>query len=636
MRESTGGFLVIISREISSGDANLLRMYDSSWKLVKEEEFSEYRGRLFALQEDKDGDILWSDRSSIHICDKELEEKFELKAPEGGLGLFGLTSKGEFLIYTNDIERRIGDYSAVVVYDIDKEKKKVRKKYDLGVPWSGDLTSGYHANLYFRGPSNELCRYDQEQKTLTRIYGLSDVGIGQVSPYGGVLTGEDDTIILLASRIISEDGRVDSPDDLGPYEIVRLTPTDEVQQTKKEITLASNNASQELRNLVAGFNGRNEEYVIKLSDYSEEGGIDRLNADIVAGDVPDLIDTSTLPADTYVNKGILVDLNEFLQKDGELSEELFVDNVYDGMCRDGKLYEMISSFHIYSWIGKESLLGKGGELNLGGLEQLIDSKDVQTPIMTLGDPSPIEIMRDFCYMASRRFIDYGEGSSRFGDSEFQAILEFAKKNGKADFAVETDVVEMVVDEKALAFSSEFMVTPHAYIQIFNKLFKGDVAFHGFPTEEGATPVFIPRNGLAITTSCEEREVAWEFIRGMLTKEYQLGTLSGFPFRKDALEQLLAESQYTETTTTEDGRTVEPLEGEVTAGKYSAKMEPLSDEEVELCKNFVYSATERFQMDEVLQGIILEECESYFNSGKSAEEAAEVIQSRVQTLLDERK
>ncbi len=195
VRESVDGFLVIVHQKKSSGDVNVLRKYDSSWSLVKERELSEYGGRFFELQEDKEGDILWGDSSAIHICDKELKEKLELEAPDEGLGLINLTSKGEFLIYTMDVEKRIRDYPVIVVYDIDKKKKKVRKKYDLGFSKSSILTSGYHANLYFVGPSNELCRYDQEQKTLTRIYGLSDVGIGQVSPYGGVLTGRHDNPI---------------------------------------------------------------------------------------------------------------------------------------------------------------------------------------------------------------------------------------------------------------------------------------------------------------------------------------------------------------------------------------------------------------------------------------------------------
>ena len=57
-----------------------------------------------------------------------------------------------------------------------------------------------------------------------------------------------------------------------------------------------------------------------MDDYTQ--GLTRLNADIVSGDVPDImLLSSQMPVESYIAKGVFADLNEFLEKDSQLKKE---------------------------------------------------------------------------------------------------------------------------------------------------------------------------------------------------------------------------------------------------------------------------------------------------------------------------
>ena len=59
-------------------------------------------------------------------------------------------------------------------------------------------------------------------------------------------------------------------------------------------------------------------------------GYTQLNNDILSGSMPDILVTDlNMPVENYISKGLIADIGEMIQKDEELSQKEFMENVFD-------------------------------------------------------------------------------------------------------------------------------------------------------------------------------------------------------------------------------------------------------------------------------------------------------------------
>lgn len=78
------------------------------------------------------------------------------------------------------------------------------------------------------------------------------------------------------------------------------------------MTLATLSDNYALRIAVQSFNQTQSDYLVRLLDYSvynttddNTSGLTRLHTEILAGQVPDIIDLTGLPVERYVANGLL-------------------------------------------------------------------------------------------------------------------------------------------------------------------------------------------------------------------------------------------------------------------------------------------------------------------------------------------
>src|SRR5699024_1133057 len=110
------------------------------------------------------------------------------------------------------------------------------------------------------------------------------------------------------------------------YELAILTETDaSVLADKTILTYGCMYLDYDVRNAILEFNRSNKDYRIEVIDYSEyntdedyNAGLTRLNTEIGAGNVPDILSTSGLPIRQYGAKDILEDLWPYIEGDTEL------------------------------------------------------------------------------------------------------------------------------------------------------------------------------------------------------------------------------------------------------------------------------------------------------------------------------
>ena len=113
------------------------------------------------------------------------------------------------------------------------------------------------------------------------------------------------------------------------------------------------------------FNSSSTTARIEVTDYSQynndkdfTAGVTKLNTEIISGNVPDLFVTTDLPMGQYAAKGLLKDIYELIDADGELKRESFMTPVLKALETDGKLYSIAPGFGIVTLIGKSDVVGK--------------------------------------------------------------------------------------------------------------------------------------------------------------------------------------------------------------------------------------------------------------------------------------
>ena len=158
-------------------------------------------------------------------------------------------------------------------------------------------------------------------------------------------------------------------------------PPEEVVE-KQILTLGCCYIDSDVRTQVVQFNKTNEKYRIQIKDYSVyntetdyEQAYTKLNTDIVSGNVPDiLVLDSSLPLESYMSKGLFEDLYPYIDADEEMNRTDFLTSVFDAFSKDGKLYQLIPSFTVFTVVGKTADVGKETGWTLDDLNALMATK----------------------------------------------------------------------------------------------------------------------------------------------------------------------------------------------------------------------------------------------------------------------
>lgn len=160
------------------------------------------------------------------------------------------------------------------------------------------------------------------------------------------------------------------------------------------------------------------EYEIGIKDGSavtKEDALKKLNTEIMAGEGPDLLILDDMPADSFIEKGLLKDLTplvDSLDGDGKL-----FGNIVDAFRRDDGLYMIPCEAALPTIMGKEKYVSQMTDLNgiADGMEELRQDNPQKDLLMLC---SPKAIMRNFVPSSAPVWMTSG------GELDKKAIEEF--------------------------------------------------------------------------------------------------------------------------------------------------------------------------------------------------------------------
>lgn len=480
-------------------------------------------------------------------------------------------------------------------------------EYDLFMKDSTDLY-GYNV---VSGEKTKLINWIDSD-----IYGSSINNIGSLS---------DGTVVCVTNNYIENIN-----------ELAVLSKVDPKDVLDKTVLTMGTIYAEQVSPVIIEFNKKSDKYHITLKDYSsyytiqEEpmSALQRLDVDITSGNVPDIIclnDASAL--ETYTSKGFFVDLYELMDKDENFNRKDYLENIFQALESDGKLYKVAPKFSIGTVVGKTSNVGNEMGWTIDDLEALIELQPKETKIFDNYLKSIV--LHNGIYMCMNEYIDWEKGICSFDNSEFKRLLEFADQfpdeESMRDDMAQTDA-NMGINKdyrtgKTLLMTSSYISSFAEFHRLQKAVFGEDVTFIGFPTASRNGSAFSTDMQFSISSKCVAADTAWSFVKTFLEDDYQedYSFNHPWPIKLSAIEKMRQKDQKVQTY--------------MVKGK-EKKLGAVTDEECEKVMTFIKSLNQVMRYDAEVYKVVIKETGAYFAGQKSADETTKSIQESVQTYLSE--
>lgn len=416
-------------------------------------------------------------------------------------------------------------------------------------------------------------------------------------------------------------------------QLYMLTPRDPSDfVNKKIITIASGGYLPTSK--IGEFNRSQSQYRIVAKEYAVDDTNsfeDLLSLDLISGSAPDII--CGLEDSYYQNlrkKGAFAELYQFIDKDKN-GRDAYLPNVLKALeSSDGKLYTIVPDFAVRTIATKSTVWDKEN-WTMEDMLKLYDEAPASAE--HIYDAESKNDIFSLMFYSMGELIDYEKAECHFDSPEFVKMLEFCNR-----FVDEVPVPDKTDMEAYQAYYSEnwhWFANEKKFIEplIFNDLSAyeslrsieadgSDITFAGLPSPDGKGGRITTGMPISISSSCEEKEGAWAFIRDYYISEphYEYDKFDGtfIPIRKSLFEEELNHEMHTNRTAS------------------GHPIAPLSQEERDRIEKYILSCeATSLSLDKDVENICYEEAEKFFKGGQTAQQAADMIQNRVSIVISEK-
>mgnify|MGYP002517968704 CR=1 FL=1 len=548
----------------------------------------------------------------------------------------GLTSDGKYQITYWDLET----YSEMYIASYDPVTDQISEGIKLADAISNGgyygLVSIDENTLYY---SNDygLYRYDIPKAESTQIMSYINSDLST--------TSMDKFVVLSDTEFIGFYNDIQDGSNKGGL-FTYVKPED--IKDKAVLVLAGNYIDWNLRKRVVEYNKASDDYRIVVKDYSTyntsedyELGTKQLNNDIISGNMPDiLIVNYDMVMDSYISKGLIANVDDLIAKDEELSQNEYLQNVWDAYRADGKLYYVIPSFYVSTMLGKQSIFGDRTSITMEELEAIQAGMPENPSIFgdTVLQSDFLNLMMSFC---GNDFVDVSTGKCNFDTDNFVAMLTYASglpQEHPEDFWEDySNNYESQFRENRTLLESITISSISDLNREINGVMGEDVSFVGFPTDGDNGSVIISGNvTYALSAKSKNLGGAWDFVRYYLTKDYQDQVKDqeyNLPVMRSSFEVNVNEATERPYYLDENGNKVEYDETYYINGE-EIVLPQMTKEQADKIVSFIESINKSGYYNDEINNIINEEAGAYFSGQKSAKDVASVIQNRVQVYVNE--
>lgn len=361
-----------------------------------------------------------------------------------------------------------------------------------------------------------------------------------------------------------------------------------------------------------------------------EDAIDTLNTQLLNKEGPDLLLLDDLPVDSYIERGVLEDLTDYVE--GLVSDGTILENVVKGTAVDGKNYELPAAFSLPVYYGTQETIKR-----LDTLESISQYMEKNPKGKVLGAAS----LQQVAYLLFAANYQDIQKDGVFSQDALVQILETAKAIWDAnpsdamEEAWNTGFSSQVMSGKGLsAFASigmdelyddtgitgvEDVTGISSMAMMFDILVK-----HPEMTVENVNNMYTPANRMGINSSSSQKELAKDFMETVLSDEIQVGDyLEGLPIRVESLEKIPQISDASDMTI-----------GSSYDGGPSREYGMPSADQVQQIVDMAKQADTPLLIDRTVRNTFLECVQNYAGGDVSAQEAAQDMSDKMDLYLAE--
>ena len=538
---------------------------------------------------------------------------------------------------------------------LDMKQKAIASTLPIG-DFIDCLTAGGGAFPLYYNAGDSFYGIDPESGEIQKLFNWISCDVAR--------NGDESISVLQDGRIVTTSGHQTAGKMENELIVLAQEPVNETEKTT--LKMAVMNLYPFTSAMVSRFNRSNSQYRIEVTDYSQYNdytsgnqedwyaGISRLQTEIIAGDVPDILDISLLSANRFGSKGILEDLYPYIDADPELDRSMLMEHVLKAFEENGKLYQTVSNFYILTTAGLSRYVGDKMGWTMEEFHQAMQQLQEENPNSTVFDRymTRDNILTFLLYLEMEDFVDWNTGECRFDSESFTELLEFVKSFPTAfDWSVEVasaddfDQDGRILAGQQLLKQCNFVTFEDVQTNTVG-LQGAPCTFIGYPTENGVGSMFAQiGNSFAITSNCKDKDAAWQFVREFFLPDYQ-EQLSGsvFPTNKAVYEEMKQQAMSVEYQRNPDGSFVRNADGEriessrgtIQAGGAVFECKVVSEEEVALIEEIIEATTSILHTDGSLKDIIVSQAAPFFEDQRSAEEVVKLIQSKASLYVNEQR
>ncbi|MCL2249170.1 MAG: ABC transporter substrate-binding protein [Oscillospiraceae bacterium] len=378
-----------------------------------------------------------------------------------------------------------------------------------------------------------------------------------------------------------------------------------------------------IREIAALFNAGSSTHYVEVVDYLDiaqgnwSNAQNLLTIDIIAGRTPDMFYLLNLPYQMYIDRGLLVNLNPFIDSDLELSREDLMENVLSALEINGSLYFLPPVFRISSIAGSEQILGNYPGWTFDEfMDVMSENPQADVPLGPFFHSS--EFMWHLTQSLIGEFVDYASATVNFDTGDFARLLELGYRYTNNNYWD----ADIILRRELIASGRHIMDAAGIFgfhdVQLIHDGFGDDIIFKGWPDSDRNGNRFSVSSGFSITNNAECKDAAWSFIRTIAMEDIQARfTISRFPINRNVFERSMATAMRTPL-----------MEG------MNALSQEASDSLMLLISSITHT-TAGSGTGMSLQRIVSETVDDFFNGLISADDAARIIQSRASIYMSER-
>lgn len=553
-----------------------------------------------------------------------------------------LDLSGNLISYQNNGYRydTSGEYSADVVY-FDRNMKEQGRQRIAG--WiSGAIQADTQAPVYLYGYDEKqqpclwttdgsknllkgveeldylaayaedgtLCITDRsgiwvmEEGSVRELYHYGDHGYYPNTLYG-MCRGEGQTLQILIE--------CDNDLLLLTYDLTKQ----DVVVNKQELTVAFSMQNPGLKEVIARFNRQNTDYYVSIMLPEQGEDLEtfrsRIQMELAAGRGPDMLGSDLFPdPDGLLRNGYL----EYL--DGQGFEEMgCVETALETRKTKDGLYGIPYDFSLDFAAYRESDVGDMSTLTMEQLMNKVRSSDVRI-LQRLLYNSQVVIKYVLWDRSNKDYIDWEAGVSHLSEEPFLEALEFVK-----EYTDQGDLGQNLDKEKIFAEGcfTGYTVRSVAGLNDYYDVLGTDMRVLGYPRKEG-NGIYLDTNAIYVNSQSDNKEAAITFLKYLISEETQIRYIENDYWK---------EMESSGETLWQGNKAAFPVNRSAFEGLMD--MNSCTENQRQQLFFLLENAQPAFDLGEVAV-MVEEELAPFFGGSRSAQEAADILDKRVQLYLDE--